>query len=73
MYESPFYIIILFLFIFDFKEVVTQILVERHFLGSSHALTKNTQNSSRKVVTEGRREISRRGREIFVLSERNLG
>ena len=47
-----------------------RIFVERHLLDISHALATSTQNFSRIVVTERRREISRRGREIFVVSER---
>ena len=49
-----------------------RIFVERHLLDISGALATNMQNFSRNVVTERRREISRRGREIFLLSERNL-
>ena len=48
------------------------IFVERHSLDISDALATDTQNFSRNVVTERRREISRRGREIFMLSERIL-
>ena len=48
------------------------IFVERHFLDISDTLARNMQNFSRNVVTEPRREILRRGSEIFVLSERSL-
>ena len=48
------------------------IFVERHLLDIYDALATNTHNISRNVVTERRREISRRGREILMLSERTL-
>ena len=48
------------------------IFAEHHLLDISDALATNTQNFSRNVITERRREISRRGRKIFVLSERTL-
>ena len=47
------------------------IFAERYLFDSSDALAKNTQNFSRNVVTEQRREISRRVRETFALFERN--
>ena len=46
------------------------IFVKCHLLDSFDALATKTQNFSRQVGTERRREISRTGREIFVLSER---
>ena len=49
------------------------IFVEHRLLDISGAPATSMQNFSRNVVTEHRREISQRGREIFVISERNLG
>ena len=66
------YINILFVFKFDFKEGFMHIFVKCHLLDSFDALATNTQNVSRNVGTERRREISRTGRGIFVLSERTL-
>ena len=48
------------------------IIVKCHLFDSFDALATNTHNFSRKVVTERRREISRTGREIFMLSESTL-
>ena len=73
MLESPFYAIISFVFTFDFKKVFMHIFVEHHLLDISDALATNTQNFSRNVATERQREISRRRREIYVLSERTPG
>ena len=56
---------------FDFKQVFMHIFIECHLLDFSGALATNMQNFSRNFVTERRREISRRGRKIFVLSKRN--
>ena len=67
------YINILFVSKFDFKEGFMHIFVKCHLLDSFGALATNTQNFSRKVGTERRREISRTEREISVLYERTLG
>ena len=48
------------------------IFVKCHLFDSFDALATNTQNFSQNVGTERRREISRTGRGIFVLSERTL-
>ena len=40
---------------------------------SLYVFNVTKMNVSQNVVTERRREISRKGREIFVLSERTLG
>ena len=67
IYEAPFYETILFVFTFDFKEVFINIFVERHLLYIPDTPAIYTQNFSRNIVTERRREILRWRREIFVL------
>ena len=62
----PIYIKILFAFKFDFKEGFMH--TKCHLLDSFGALATKTQNL---VGTVRRREISRTGRETFVLSERS--
>ena len=47
-------------------------VVEHHLLDSSDALATNTHNFSQNMGTECRQEISRMGRDIFVLSKCNL-
>ena len=44
-----------------------------YLIDRSYALATSTQNSSRNVVTEHRREISRKKRETFALSELKFG
>ena len=48
------------------------IFVDRHVFDSSDALATGTQNFSRNVVTERRREVLWWGRKFFVLPERNI-
>ena len=48
------------------------IFVECHLFDSLEALATNTQNFSRNVGTECRREIMKTGREIFLLSGSTL-
>ena len=69
IYQSPFYLIILFAFLFDFKEVSIHIFVERYLLESSEKQTCDKHAEFFAKLTERRREISRTVREIIVLSE----
>ena len=70
-HQAQFYINILSVFKLDFMKCFIHI-VKYHVLDSFDTLATNTQNFSRKVGTERRREIQRTGREIFVLSESTI-
>ena len=69
IYQSQFYTNISFVFKFNFTEGFMYIFVKNHLFDSFDA---QTQIFPRNIGTDRRREISRTGREIFVLSEHTL-